>query len=111
MAESFPNPGVTCGLLLPLSALSWDLTAVWCALMSTVPQSTPLTDTQFFLFFHSPAPVLGCQTVQTRTLLPSLQRNNRLCDKGSHDAARGTPNVEAGRSSFQSGSKVHHGGD
>ncbi|XP_044074191.1 junctional sarcoplasmic reticulum protein 1 isoform X2 [Siniperca chuatsi] len=32
---------------------------------------------------------------QDVTLLPSLQRNNRLCDKGSHDAAQGTPNVEA----------------
>ncbi|XP_030258287.1 histone-lysine N-methyltransferase SETD1A [Sparus aurata] len=29
----------------------------------------------------SKAPVLGCQTVQSATLLPSLQRNNRLCDK------------------------------
>ncbi|XP_070775703.1 LOW QUALITY PROTEIN: junctional sarcoplasmic reticulum protein 1 [Enoplosus armatus] len=33
--------------------------------------------------------------VRSVTLLPSLQRNNRHCDKGSHDSARGTPNVEA----------------
>lgn len=33
-------------------------------------------------------------------LLPSLQRNNRLCDKGSPDSALETPNVQAGRSAL-----------
>lgn len=33
-------------------------------------------------------------------LLPSLQRNNRLCDKGSSDSALESPNVQAGRSAL-----------
>lgn len=101
ISQGFPKLGTTRGP--PPPPLGFDL-----MLMSTLPQSTPLTDTEFFLFFPSPAPVLGCQTVQSMTLLPSQQRNNRLCDKGCHDAARGTPNVEAGRSgpSFNQGQRL-----
>ncbi|XP_029686422.1 uncharacterized protein isoform X1 [Takifugu rubripes] len=35
------------------------------------------------------APVLGCQTPQSVTLLPLVQRNNSHWDKGSHNAALG----------------------
>ncbi|XP_039999684.1 junctional sarcoplasmic reticulum protein 1 [Xiphias gladius] len=34
-------------------------------------------------------PVLGCQTVQSMTLLPSQQRNNGHCDKGSPTLSSG----------------------
>lgn len=70
------------------------------ALPPALSQPAPLTDTLcFFFFFHPAAPVLGCQTPQIVTLLPSVQRNNSHCDKGSHNLGPGgPPHVQAGRS-------------
>lgn len=71
---------------------SWDL--LLCQPFLSQPiWLTPL----FFFFFHLTAPVLGCQTPQSMTLLPSLQRNNSHCDKGFHNVALGDPHVQAGR--------------
>lgn len=68
-----------------------------CSYASPSSASPPLTDTLvcffFFFFFYPTAPVLGCQTPQSVTLLPSLQRNNSHCDKGSHDVALRDPHM------------------
>lgn len=85
----FPTRSAVYHILIQ-PAIQCDVTAVSSVVMSALTQSTPLTDMCCFLFFHSPAPVLGSQTVESMTLLPSQQRNNRLCDKGSLKPPWGT---------------------
>lgn len=85
-------------------SLSWDL--LLC--QPFLSQPLWLTLGVFFFFFHPTAPVLGCQTPQSVTLLPSLQRNNSHCDKGFHDVALGDPHMcrQVGQAFISVGDRV-----
>lgn len=80
-------PYVVSGLAFSLrsSAPFWDSTAAR-------PMSM-WTDWQFFLFFHSPTPVLGCHAAQSLTAAISTEKQQALWQRLDAAAARGRPQM------------------